>query len=162
LVAERPTPTETPINGPKALDVLEPRRLTATELSYVDEAQRFICSQPVTSSDRVEVLYGLARIYYEAKHWDEAAELFHTVAELPDASLAPYAAQISLECIDALATYSRSGCFDLISERTTGYLEVFCGANTAPNNGETCANLRTVERFNQLRPRGKGRAGRGK
>lgn len=163
LLAARPTPTKKPAQGKKTPALHTPRELTATEVSYVEQAQRFVCSQPVGSSERAEALYGLARIYFEAKHWDEAAELFQTVAELPDASPATYAAQLSLECINVLGShFGRSECFDLLSERTADYLQLFCGANMAAENHEMCATLRTIQLDLHRRSSGNDPVGGGK
>jgi hypothetical protein len=142
LLATRPTPTRKPAKGPSRPVRAEPRAFTAAETSYVEQAQRFVCSQPKGSVDRTEATYGLARIYFAANHWDEAAELFHAVAETSDADTAPFAAQLSLECLNVLGThFARPECFDSLSEWTKAYYERFCGSKMRPENGEMCTTL---------------------
>ena len=75
LLAARPTPTRKSAKDPNASTRHAPRVFTAAETAYLEQAQRFVCSQPMGSVDRTEATYGLARIYFEANHWDEAAEL---------------------------------------------------------------------------------------
>lgn len=141
LLAARPTPTKKSAKDPFG-PARPPRVFTAAETSYVEQAQRFVCSQPKGSLERTEATYGLARIYFAANHWDEAAELFHAVADTSDADTAPFAAQLSLECLNVLgAHFDRPECFDTLSEWTKAYHERFCGAKMRPENGEMCTTL---------------------
>jgi len=121
-----------------------PRPLTAAEASMLERAARFVC-QPGPGDERNEARYMMARMYFEANHWDEAALLFHDIATLPSDDTAPYAAQLALESLNLLATHqSRHACFDLIGEWTTTYHDTFCDTPGRKKNEELCDTLTKI------------------
>ena len=140
LVRENKRPKKDP-----AKTSVAPRALTPEEAAFVEEAHRFVCTQ-LPSAERTEVQHALARTYFEAHHWDEAAALFHENAEIPGAETATYAAQLSLESLNVLGSHmNRPDCFTLLADWTNHYFDTFCGPSLRPANEETCVILGKIQ-----------------
>lgn len=117
------------------------RPFTSDEIAYVEAAQRFVCAEP-DGADRREVAFSLARTHFEAHHWEEAAVLFHDLAESGDLNVGSFAVQLSLESLNVLGAHEgRPDCFELLVEWTNRAHDAYCGAKMRAENGEMCVTL---------------------
>lgn len=119
---------------------LSPRLFTASETIYRERVERFVC-KAADGIERNEARYALARLHFEAHHWDEAATLFHENAQIPGDATAPYAASLSLESLSSLGATGKTDCYDLLGDRTQAYFESFCGPRRPMENDELCTTL---------------------
>jgi hypothetical protein len=119
----------------------EPRPFTISEAQIIPMLQRYLCTAP-SGAEETEVRYRLARTYFEASHWDEAAVVFHDSAGTTGSDVGPYAAQLSLESLNILGTeFHRPGCIDTLAERARQYHDGYCGPAMRPENQEMCVIL---------------------
>jgi TolA-binding protein len=82
---------------------LAPRPLTPSEVAMAQAYARYECIAP-RGQDFVRIRYRRARVYYIANHWEEAAVLFRDVAfGHPADELAPYSANLFLDCLNVVA-----------------------------------------------------------
>jgi hypothetical protein len=106
---------------------LEPRALTPLEESFASAAARFLCRTP-ESPDVPTVAYRRARIYYQANHWESAALLFRDLVERePAHELAPYAANLYLDCLNAIGQIHRDrreSCREVLESEVDRLLEI--------------------------------------
>ena len=71
--------------------------------------QRYVCFVP-NSEDLATIKYRRARIYYETNHFEEASVLFKDIAfNHTDSELAVYAANLYLDSLNVVASYSDPG-----------------------------------------------------
>ena len=91
--------------------------------------KRFICF--VTDSEELPtVKYRLARIFYEANHYEEASVLFRDIAwNHRSTELAEYAANLYLDSLNVLGTNSvpaRPACFDTLETDVEALKGMYC------------------------------------
>lgn len=134
------------------------RPLTPEESKLLALRGALICATPRESRDATaaNVVFSQARTYFEAHHFAEAAALFHDLAfqSLPGDTLAIYAAQIMLECINILATQppATPACQGVLRAEVRRVNEVHCRPPVAGANQETCAQMERIDReLNQSR-----------
>lgn len=92
-----------------------------------------------------ECHYGIARLYFEARHWSEAARWFRRVAvEHAEADIGVFAVQLYLESLNVLggsASTRRMACFELMAQEAELFACLYCGK---PTEGEQCDVLRRI------------------
>lgn len=109
-----------------------PRALTEVETGMVQAFARYLCTVP-ESDERATVQYRLARVYYEARHFEEASVAFRAVAlEHPESELGPIAANLHLDALNAL--YRREGrasCVTVLREDVEPLDHLYCATPEA-------------------------------
>ncbi|HEX7666311.1 MAG TPA: hypothetical protein VF407_17415 [Polyangiaceae bacterium] len=131
---------------------LQPKPLTDNQKGMIQSFKRYICYIHPAASDKagqdqlVEVKYALARTYFEAQHWEEAAIGFREVAmTYPDNDAAVYAAQLYLESVNVMGAHGqppRTACFDDMATDVPKFLDLYCGTpDKQKKNEEQCTNL---------------------
>jgi tetratricopeptide (TPR) repeat protein len=133
---------------------LSPRELSETEKGMLASFSRYLCLPAPAATDkegrerRVEVAYGRARTYFEARHWEEAAVAFRQIAlEHPENDAGIYAAQLYLEALNVLAgTTGRTSCFDDMTVDVPRLATTYCEGGHEKENAEQCGTLLKVER----------------
>lgn len=126
------------------------RELGPDEQRVLNAGRHLLCaaSQPWADS---AVAYAVARAFYEANHFREAAALFDAIVrDLPRGEHAEYAANLALDSVNIQHTQARdaqrdpSVCFETLRTWTGEYATTFgCDAAAAPAEiCETLARLR--------------------
>jgi len=118
-----------------------PRPLTHEETAFFDVAREYLCAEKSPPPNMLDLSFERGRIYFEASHFDEAAVFFRD-ALLHGGDTAPYAAQLLLECLNALAKQTPS-CVGTMRELMPVILNRVCARGT--ENAETCDALRRVD-----------------
>ena len=81
-----------------------------------------------------EIAYARARLYLEAHRWPEAAAAFRAVALAhPDNDAAVYAAQLSLEALNVMASHGTPSCLDEMDGDLPRYVEASCSSAALKN-----------------------------
>ncbi|MEO8801688.1 MAG: hypothetical protein ABI551_27610, partial [Polyangiaceae bacterium] len=135
---------------------LQPKALTDNQKGMVQSFKRYVCYIHPAATDKagqdqlVEVKYALARTYFEAQHWEEAAIGFREVAmTYPDNDAAIYAAQLYLESVNVMAAHSqppRTACFDDMATDVPKFLDLYCGTpDKLKKNDEQCTSLAKIQ-----------------
>ncbi|MBX7191029.1 MAG: tetratricopeptide repeat protein [Sandaracinaceae bacterium] len=110
---------------------MEPRAPSELESRMLAAFQRFACVAPA-SEDLAQVQYRRARVYYEARRFEEAAVLFRAIAfDHADHELAEPAANLYLDSLNGL--FRRDGRLDCLDRMTTDLeplAESFCASET--------------------------------
>ncbi len=106
-----------------------PREFSSQEQGMTNAFKRFICF--VTDSEELPtVKYRLARIFYEANHYEEASVLFRDIAwNHRSTELAEYAANLYLDSLNVLGTNSvpaRPACFDTLETDVEALKGMYC------------------------------------
>ena len=133
---------------------LSPRELSETEKGMLASFSRYLCLPAPAATDkegrerRVEVAYGRARTYFEARHWEEAAVAFRQIAlDHPENDAGIYAAQLYLEALNVLAsTQGRTSCFDSMTADVPKLASAYCEGGHEKENAEQCGSLLKVQR----------------
>ena len=129
---------------------LAPRPFDADEQAYLQIARAYVCNSS-DSVNRTEIAYAEARQYFEAQHWEEAGTLFHDIAVGPRSDVALYAAQLSLEAFNIMATnFARRDCNATLVLHLDEYIARLC-TPTAPSDEESCRTLTSVKQELQKR-----------
>ncbi len=121
------------------------RDLTATENGMLNAFQRYICF--VNDAEELpQIKYRRARIYYESNHYEEAALIFKDIAmNHRDSELAEYAANLYLDSVNILGTYSnppRTACFQEIEDGIDPLAQIYCRDDaTRASHAELCTVL---------------------
>ncbi|MBN1655521.1 MAG: tetratricopeptide repeat protein [Deltaproteobacteria bacterium] len=118
------------------------RDFTPLEQGMLNAFQRYVCFVP-DSEDLAQIKYRRARIYYESNHFEEAAVLFKDIAfNHPQSDLAVYAANLYLDSLNVLGTYSepkRPACFDDMNESIEPLFVIYCKTEEQKEaHGELC------------------------
>ncbi len=134
---------------------LAPKPLTDNQKGMIQAFKRYICYIHPAPGDAkgqdqlVEVKYALARTYFEAQHWEEAATAFREIAVgYPDKDVGIYAAQLYLESVNVLGAHSqppRPSCFDDMGADVPKFLELYCAGDKAKKNEEQCTTLGKIQ-----------------
>ena len=89
------------------------------------------------SSTAAECRYSIGRTYYEAHRYDRAGAIFLAVAHDPGSGdLAPYAAQLALDCLDVVGSRSatpRTQCFDDMAVEVPRMRRELCASGPSKN-----------------------------
>jgi hypothetical protein len=92
-----------------------------------------------------ECHYGIARQYFQAQHWIEAARGFRRVAfDDGDAELGIFAAELYLDSLDALAgdgRTPRTACYEMMADDADAIACRYCAKR---DNADVCRHLRQV------------------
>lgn len=124
-------------------DDAHPRALSPEDTALLARAKRFVCHAPA-GPRRAVVRHVAARVYFEKRHWEEAAVLFHANATSPENPTALTAAMLSLDCLEMLAaSLGKTECFDVMKAWTTAYHEAYC-TTTRPTDDTLCVRLELV------------------
>lgn len=121
-----PEPESEPTLPPAARD------FTPAETAMIQAFQRFRCY--VSASDELPTIeYRLARIFYEAGHYEEAAALFRGVAfERSAHELGEFAANLYLDSLESLRLRDRRGsCAGEIAEDVEPLAALYCAEPVA-------------------------------
>lgn len=109
-----------------------PRDFSEQESGMLNAFQRFVCFVP-DSEELPQVKYRRARIYYESNHYEEAAVLFKDIAwNHRTSDLAEYAANLYLDSLNVLGTYSepaRPACFDTMETDVEALRGFYCSTD---------------------------------
>ncbi|GAC1536771.1 MAG: hypothetical protein NVS3B10_00880 [Polyangiales bacterium] len=116
-----------------------PKELTSYQSKMIGAFDRFVCYvKPDPSSKTykddldksVEIKYRRAFLYYEGKHWDEAAEAFKEVAtSYPDHEYGVASAGFYLDSVVRIYNYAdpqRANCGVLMSEDVGKLVDLYC------------------------------------
>jgi hypothetical protein len=116
-----------------------PKELTAYQAKMIGAFDRFVCYvKPDTSAKTykedldklVEIKYRRAFLYYDGKHWDEAAEAFREVAmNYPDHEYGVIAAGFYLDSVVRIYNYAepaRANCGTLMAEDVSKMSGLYC------------------------------------
>lgn len=121
-------------------------RLMQREVDPTLPSQLAACGQKPNAD---ECRYDIARAYFEANHFEEAAPIFGDVALVgTNVDIGVYAAQLYLECLNVLgsqATPPRPSCFDDIAREARHIKARYCAPKPARGNEEFCSILNRIE-----------------
>ena len=131
-------------NTTSARAKLEPKEIKAEQRAMLTAFDRYVCVVKSEPAQLVEVKYARARTYFEAQHWDEAAQAFRDIAiNHATSDSAPYAAQLYLESAYVLYKhFDKVACEGEMTSDVVKLLELHCGAD---KHTETCTNLEVVQ-----------------
>ncbi len=109
-----------------------PRDLSDDERAMAHAFQRYLCTAP-DGEDRATVQYRLARIYYEARHFEEASVAFRAVAmEHADDPLGEIAANLHLDALNAIFRRDgRASCVTDLRSDLAPIAGLYCATPTA-------------------------------
>ena len=97
----------------------------------------------------IECKYSVARAYFEAHHFPEAAVVFREVARSGSShELAVFAAQLYLESLNVLGSQAeppRPACYDVMVEDVPVLYASLCGSKPRPADEEFCSVLTRIE-----------------
>ena len=127
--------------SPSKGSTLSPRPLTREEIAFFDAAREYLCAEKNPPPHMLDLAFERGRIYFEAQHFEEAAVFFRD-AMLHDGDSVPYAAQLLLECLNALSKATPS-CVATMKDLMPVVLARVCGRGS--DNAETCDTLRRVD-----------------
>ncbi len=140
---------------------LEPRPLSDEQKGMIGAFDHYLCyieapENPRSGTDAdaldryVEVAYARARTYYEAQHWQEAAEAFRDVAtRFPKHDASIYAAHLALDALNVLASKLATKNLECGREMQTDvpkYLQSFCSGADQQHDGDSCKQLERIQR----------------
>ena len=137
---------------------MKPQELTAGQKGMLTAFDRYVCYIKPPENDAealeqyVEVKYARGRTYYEAQHWEEAAEAFRDVAlSYPKLEAGLYAAQLSLDSLNVLGTMtgadSNPDCLLSMEQDVPKYIGLFCAdEKQKKDNDEQCSVLFRIQR----------------
>ncbi len=125
------------------------RPLEPAEERAVRAGRHVLCAAPRPWPDEA-VPYAIARVFYDAHHFREAAPLFDAVLrDAPRHELAEYAANLALDSANVRGTQVREAgggegaCLDTLGAWTRDYAALFaCGSAGAPS--ELCETLERI------------------
>ncbi|MFO0612294.1 MAG: tetratricopeptide repeat protein [Polyangiaceae bacterium] len=134
-----------------------PRPLTDTQTGMVGAFTRYVCAvEPDASSPKeeitryAEVKFARARLYFEARHFEEAAIGFRDVAmKYPNEEVGIYAGQLYLESINILHSHSapaRPACVDAMATDVPELTKLYCEGSGKGAHPEECKALGQVAR----------------
>jgi hypothetical protein len=136
-----------------AVNALTPRELSPGEKAMLASFDRFLCVAKPDPSDKaaydnyVEVEYARARLYFEARHWPEAAAAFRVPAlQRADHEASIYAAQLYLEALNVMASHGTPSCIDDMARDLPELQGKHCAAGKGKANAEQCSILGRVRR----------------
>jgi tetratricopeptide (TPR) repeat protein len=127
---------------------LQPRELSRTEENMIDAFDRYLCVMAPDESAEIaeqyaDIEYARARLYFEARHWEQAATAFRKIAlERPRHDSAIYAAQLALESLNVLREHAipkRDACVEDIGRDVAVFSASFCDDPTDDVTGDQCA-----------------------
>lgn len=133
---------------PHAVEGPQPaRELTATESAMVRAFQRYLCTVSA-DGERATVQYRLGRVYYEARHFEEASVAFRAVAlEHAESELGPIAANLHLDALNAI--YRREGresCVTSLRADVGPFRDLYCATPEASDtHTDLCPVLAELE-----------------
>jgi hypothetical protein len=97
----------------------------------------------------IECKYTIARAYFEARHFAEAAPVFRDVARSEsNHELAVFAAQLYLESLNVLGSQAeppRPSCYDAMTADVPVLRASLCGPTPRPADEEFCSTLTRIE-----------------
>jgi hypothetical protein len=107
-------------------------------------AKAWLCRGTGTPAERGDVTFSVARQYFQAQHWEEAATWYHDVAAAGPPDVAIYAALLSLESLNLLAyRLGRGECAPVLEQRLDAYIERLCrGPERDPTS---CGDLERLQ-----------------
>jgi hypothetical protein len=121
-------------------------RLTPREVDPDLPSRLAACGQKANAD---ECRYDIARAYFEANQFEEAAPIFGDVALVgTNVDIGVYAAQLYLECLNVLGTQAsppRPSCFDDIAREARHIKARYCTPKPARGNEEFCGILNRIE-----------------
>ncbi|WP_172824769.1 tetratricopeptide repeat protein [Pajaroellobacter abortibovis] len=140
-------------NAPKWQSVA----LTSNQIRMIRAFDRYLCYINPDSADKrtqeqwISIQYARARIYFEARHWEEAAAGFKEIAfRYPDNEAGIFAAQLYLESINVLASHGtppRTACFGEMETDVGQLLALYCSNSSSKSSTATpdqCSGLTRV------------------
>ena len=136
-----------------------PRRLSAAEARFLQAGERFTCAAP-QHRHATTIRYRVARVYYQADHFAEAAPRFREIAmREPTSELAEYAANLYLDSLDQLGRRDHACVLEL--QRMVAPLHrIYCArAADRDRHPDLCGVLQQLE-CNALRDEAEERASR--
>ncbi len=132
-----------------------PRDLTEAEQAMVAAFGRYLCTVKPPAGDTaasdtyVEIKYARARLYFEARRWEEAAIAFRDVAmSHADKEVGIYAAQLYLEALNQLGGSvqpSRPACYEDMGRDVPRFVELYCKGDARKSNAEACSTLDRIQ-----------------
>ena len=134
---------------------LAPKELTPDQKGMITAFKRYICyihpadTDTAAQEQLVEVEYAQARLYFEAQHWEEAAEAFRGIAlKHSDKDVGIYAAQLYLESVNVLGAHSkppRISCFNDMANDVPKFLDLYCTGDKLAKNQDQCTTLTKIQ-----------------
>ena len=134
---------------------LKPKDFTDQQKGMISAFNRYICYIHPAATDQqgqeqlVEVKFARARTYFEAQHWEEAAQAFLDVAMThSDRDAGVYAAQLYLESVNVLGAHGnppRPSCYDDMARDVPKFIELYCTADKLKKNEEQCGILNRIQ-----------------
>jgi len=137
---------------------LKPKDFTEVQKGMISAFNRYICYIHPGPTDTqgqeqlVEVKYARARTYFEAQHWEEAAEAFREIGmNHADRDVGIYASQLYLESVNVMGQHSVAGgsprpsCFDDMAKDVPKFIELYCQGEKAKKNDEQCTILTRIQ-----------------
>lgn len=135
----RPTPDLRDAGPPPETACFEP-----TPGGKPIDAQKLDAAKQVPSEP--ERSFQVARVYFEAEHWVEAAKMYRPIAfEHPDSDVGIYASQLYLECLNVLGTHAhRPSCYADMARDVPGLHDAYC-TKRRNQNQEMCETLERIQ-----------------
>lgn len=134
----------------------KPKEFTEEQNGMITAFNRYVCYIKPPKGDKeaeeqyVEVKYARGRTYFEAQHWEEAAEAFRDVAiNHHEMGAGIYAAQLYLESLNILGSKldpSRPSCYDNMEEDVPKFIGFYCEGDDRQENAEQCDILFRIQR----------------
>jgi hypothetical protein len=130
-----------------------PHSVTPPEAQTATQTLSYWCANP---SD-LEVAYALFRLYFDGRHWEEAAALGERIAlDAPANEYSVHLALLTLEAYNALGTVKKKPeCNEQLVESLERFIAVICDPKLESSRVEQCGELRKIKfEIEHPRPRG--------
>ncbi len=132
---------------------LAKKEMTEQQKGMTKAFGRYLCvikpADDKAKEQYAEVKYARARTYFEAHHWEEAAEAFKDIAlNHADLDSGIYAAQLYLEALNILGTNAdppRASCFDDMGASVPKFIALYCEGGKDAKNPDQCAMLTSIQ-----------------
>jgi TolA-binding protein len=134
-------------------NALDPRPFDVAEQGLAAAHQRFACehkapaADPAARDQQAEVAFQRARLYFDARHFQEAAALLRELAlggaETPSGK---YAVQLYLESLNVLASRGAEACYGDMARDVPTFAGLYCKSGQEKADAETCEILGRLQR----------------
>ncbi|MDD9933110.1 MAG: tetratricopeptide repeat protein [Myxococcales bacterium] len=151
------------LDSEDAAEKLTPRALSKLEREMLAAFERYLCYVP-EGEEALRIQYRRARIYYDARHFEQAAELFRQVAfDRSGDALARVAANLYLDSLNVLSVLHEGrqrACYATMERALDPLSKLHCAAGGDGDSGALCEVVGTL-RCQLLRKRAEGQQAAG-
>lgn len=130
-----------------------PRELDAAEKKLLGLFHGFLCADKPAPGDvkqstpHAEIQYALARLYFGANHFAEAAVTFRDIAlQRSDTPVGVHASQLYLESLNLLASPDTPSCHDDMVRDVPVFMGLYCKNGKESVNVDQCGVMSRIQR----------------